>query len=124
MRRKSDICEDPRDRGDQGVTYLDQVKDPVRACPKPVPGSDHDMDPGEPEEQGAEEYKTGEEVRVDNMVGNVVKPEKYPAQRGHGRSAVSSEDDFLEIFPVVFPCKCTGIDNFRFHSTAIPLKTM
>ena len=59
------------------------------------------MGTGEPHEQGAKEQEAGDKVSMDDVFGNVIHPEQYPAHGSQGCSAVSGNDELLEMFPVV-----------------------
>ena len=78
------------------------MKEPVGAGSEPVSGLHHYAGTGEPQRKGAKEQEPGDEMKVDDVIRNVVQPEYYPAQSGQGRSAVSGIDEYLEIFPVIF----------------------
>ena len=78
------------------------MKESIGAGPEPVSGSYHYMSSAEAQRKGAKEQEPGDEMKVDDVIRNVVQPEYYPAQSGQGRSAVSGIDEYMEIFPVIF----------------------
>ena len=79
QRREPQVCIDPADRRQQGVADLDKVNKPVCSGSEPISCLYHYASSGESHGQGAEEQEAGDEVSMDDMVRDMIKPEKYPA---------------------------------------------
>jgi len=118
-RWKFQVCIDPADRRQQGIADLDEVKKPVCSGSEPISGLYHYAGSGEPHGQGAKEQETGDEVSMDDVPGNMIQPEQYPAHGSQGRSAVSGNDELIEMLPVALIRYCAGIDRPYFHLVAV-----
>ena len=100
---------------EDSVTDLEDVKESVRFCAELVPGSNHYDSAHESGRKSGQEYKGGYRMRMDDVPGNMVKPEQYPAQTAEDRSRIGERDQSSENFPVLPGGKCLSVDKNSFH---------